>query len=79
MSLEPLALNEASRSCKLSSRKLNLFVPTLQKQTQVWGSEKCYEGTCEARPPRKFLLAVARKPRVKYEDRVQLLAILERF
>ena len=29
MSLDPLAWKLASRSCKLSSRKLNLFVPTL--------------------------------------------------
>ena len=31
MSLDPLALKLASRSRKLSSKKLNLFVPTLHR------------------------------------------------
>ena len=31
MSLDPLVLKLASRSCKLSSKKLNLFVPTLHR------------------------------------------------
>ena len=29
ISLDPRALKLASKSCKLSSKKLNLFVPTL--------------------------------------------------
>ena len=47
MSREPRALKLASKSTKLSSKKLNLFVPTLQVQgfEQVVCGLQCHENT----------------------------------
>ncbi len=79
MSLDPRALKLASKSCKLSSKKLNLFVPTLHNQsahllglvaTDLWTQDGL---------DRLDSLAVTSEPWVKHEHRIQMLATFEGF
>lgn len=79
MSLDPRALKLASKSCKLSSKKLNLFVPTLHNQSArllglaapvLWTQDDL---------DRMDSLAITSEPWVEHEDRVQMLAPFEGF
>jgi len=79
MSLDPRALKLASKSCKLSSKKLNLFVPTLHDQTAHLLGLAASDFWTQDGLDRLDSLAVTSEPWVKHEHRVQMLASFEGF
>ncbi len=79
MSLDPRALKLASRSCKLSSKKLNLFVPTLHNQSAHLLGLAAWVLWTQDGLDRLDSLAVTSEPWVKHEHRVQMLAPFEGF